>query len=107
MTLEQKQLDKVSQVVTDVINRLAQDDPTWGRFLTKSPAYRYYHHRGNKDQYFWTTDAVQHNGKLRFASGIYRYIKTQKAWKLTKQHYHAKRKDAKVRAYQLWEITQL
>lgn len=100
---EQKTLEKLGQQeVGNIINRLAQDDPTWGRFLARTPAYRYFHKRGSKDCYFWTTQKVRHNGKLQFASGIYKYLKTKNALKLTQEHYHAKRKDAKARAYQFY-----
>lgn len=109
MSLEQKKLDKVAQEVSNIINRLAQDDPTWIRFLTTSPAFRFYYHRGhrnNGDRYFWTTDALQHTGKKRFASGIYKYLKSKRAYKLTNARYHAKRSDAKARALKLWEANQ-
>ena len=99
---DQKTLERLGQEVGNIINRLAQDDPTWGRFLTHTPSYRYYHKRGNKDRYFWTTQTVKYNGKLRFASGIYKHIKTKNALKLTQERYHAKRKDAKARALALY-----
>jgi len=102
---EQKQLQKLGEEVGNIINRLAQDDPSWGRFLIHTPAYRYFHKRGNKDRYFWTTQTVKHNGKLRFASGVYKFLKTKNVLKLTQERYHAKRKDAKARAWQLYEET--
>ncbi len=105
MTLEQKQLDRVANIVANIFNQCLHDDPSLGRFLTYSPAYRYFRRKGSKDQYFYTTDSVQHNGKPHYASGIYRYIKTKKAYKLTQERYHAKRKDAKARALQLWEVS--
>lgn len=95
-------LPNLEQELANTINRLAQDDPTWGRFLTSTPAYRYYYIKGSKDRYFWTTQTVKHNGKPRFASGLYKYLKTKNAWKLTQERYHAKRKDAKARALALY-----
>ena len=88
-----------------VFNKVIRDNPhLFGRFDTQSPAYRYFwHKRRQGDQYFWTTERVNHNGKPRYASGIYRYIKTQKHYKLTNERYHVKRKDAKARARELWE----
>jgi len=96
-------LQELGQEMADTINRLAQDDPAWGRFLTQMPAYRYFHSKGSKDRYFWTTQDVRHNGKLRFGSGVYKYIKTKKVLKLTQERYHARRKDAKARALHLYE----
>ncbi len=72
-------------------------------FAMRTPSYRYFSHKGSKDQYFWTTEAVKHNGKLRFASGIYRYLKSRQRYKLTHEVYQAKRKAAKARALKLWE----
>jgi len=100
---EQRKLEGLGQELANTINRLAQDDPTWGRFLTHTPSYRYYYIKGSKDRYFWTTQTVKHNGNLRFASGVYKYLKTKNALKLTQERYHAKRRDAKARAYQLYE----
>ena len=93
-------LESTQKIFEDIINK----SPALRElFITRSPSYRYFHHKGQKDQYFWTTEAVKHNGKLRFASGIYRYLKTKNAYKLTNETYHAKRKDAKARALKLWE----
>jgi len=93
---------KIVNEAIDIFNRLAQDDPSWGRFLSVSPSYRYFHRRGSKDRYFWTTQTVQHNGKSRYVSGIYKYLKTPNALKLTQRHHHAKRADAKARALELY-----
>jgi hypothetical protein len=99
----------VEQRLTAEVNRifqqLVQDDPSWGRFLTVQPAYRYFPVGGTKDRCFWTTEPVQHNGKSRFASGIYRYLKTRNRFKLTQERYHARRKDAKARALKLANMT--
>lgn len=91
-------LDMVAQETTNIINRLAQDDPTWLRFLRRQPSYRYFHIKGKQNEYFWTTEPISHNGHKRFASGIYKFIKTKNLYRLTHAQYHAKRKDAKARA---------
>jgi hypothetical protein len=89
----------------EFFEQLVKDHPALqSLFTTHSPAYRYFYHKGNKDQYFWTTEVVKHNGKYRYASGIYRYLKTKRQFKLTNETYHAKRKDAKARALKLWEL---
>jgi len=93
-------LEKTRQALENIIN----SDPVLIQlFTSRSPAYRYYHHKGYKHQYFWTTEPVQHNGKKRFVSGIYHFIKSKNLYKLSKEKYHAKKKDAKIRALQLWE----
>jgi len=92
---------KAQKDLAETINRLAQDGPTWNRFLTRMPRYRYFYIKGCKDEFFWTTETVRHNGKPRYVSGIYRYIKTRKTLKLTNERYHAKRQDAKARALKL------
>lgn len=95
--------------VRNIFIELAKDDPSLLNLFTTSPAYRFYYHKGhrnNGNRYFWTTDPVQHNEKPRYVSGIYRYIKTKKSLKLTSEHYHAKRKDAKARALKLWKANQ-
>jgi ABC-type Zn uptake system ZnuABC Zn-binding protein ZnuA len=91
--------------VQKVFQRMVDEHPYLEDFMftTTSPAYRYFSHRGNNDRYFWTTETVRHNGKPRYASGIYRYLKTKNQYKLTHEAYHAKRKDAKARALKLWE----
>jgi len=89
---------KFTQEVGNIINRLAQDDSSWGRFLTRTPAYRYFRIKGSENEYFWTTEPVKHNGHNRFASGIYKFIKSKQQLRLTDEKYHAKRKDAKARA---------
>jgi hypothetical protein len=64
----------------EFFEQLVKDHPALqSLFTTHSPAYRYFYHKGNKDQYFWTTEVVKHNGKYRYASGIYRYLKTKGA----------------------------
>jgi len=91
-----------AQAVQDVetaFNEIVRD--LFPEFCARSPSYRYY--RRGKDRCFWTTESVQHDGKSRYASGIYHYLKTKKAYKLTRESYHAKRKDAKARAHQLYQ----
>lgn len=100
-------LQEAQNIVAQTLVRLAKDDPSWSRFLTVSPALRYYHHKPKptSDWYFWTTESVGKNGKRRYSSGIYKYLKSKKCRKLTNAKYHAKRRDAKARAYQLYSDT--
>lgn len=77
------------------INRIANE-------ILKTPSYRYYKD-SKRNQYFWTTTPLYKNGRKRFASGIYRYLKTKKQWVLRKKVYHAKRYKAKERAWKLYQ----
>ena len=99
---EKAMLEKTRRELENIIN---SDATLRGLFTTRTPSYRYFHHKGSEDQYFWTTESVKHNRKMRFASGVYRCLKTKKAFRLTRAGYHAKRKDAKARALRLWEET--
>jgi len=95
-------LTEASDRDTKEFERIIRSDPTLTVLFTRRmPSYRYF--SVGKDQYFWTTEAVKHGGKPRYASGIYRYLKTKKAFKLVNERYHVKRKDAKARALKLWE----
>ena len=93
---------KFAQEAANIINRLAETDPSWQKLFPRLPAYRYFRIKGSEDECFWTTESVKHNGHRRFASGIYKFIKSRQAWRLTKPKYHAKRKDAKARALTLY-----
>jgi len=94
---------QAAQRVSEIINRLAQSDPTWGKYISRQPRYRYFPARGSRHEYFWTTEPVNHQGRPRYASGIYRFVKSKQHYKLTNAKYHARRRDAKARALQLWE----
>ena len=85
-----------------IIQDLARTDPTWNRFLKRQPNYRYFTVKGSLDQPFWTVEPLNHKGHNRYASGIYKYIKTKKAYRLTNENYHVRRKDAKARALELY-----
>ena len=87
----------IEQAFNDTVRKVFPE------FCTRTPSYRYFYHKGNKDMFFWTTEAITHNGKPRYASGTYRYLKTKKQWRLTGERYHALRKDAKARALQLFK----
>ena len=90
-------------ILGTIIQDLARTDPTWNRFLQRSPNYRYFKIKGSLDRPFWTIEHINHNGHKRFASGIYRFIKSKQLYRLTNEKYHAKRKDAKARALKLWQ----
>lgn len=92
----------IEQELNNIINRVRETDPTFGDcFMRRMPTYRYFYNKGSEDRFFWTVETVKHNGKDKYASGIYRYIKTKRQFKLIKEQYHAKRKDAKARALKL------
>lgn len=100
---EGDEMTESEQILAQMLNRVAQTDPRFNQFFRSSPAYRYYFIKGKLDRYFWTTETVTHNGKPRYASGIYKHIKTKNQLKLANSKYHAKRKDAKERALRLYQ----
>ena len=77
-----------------MLNQLLQ------QYMPRSPHYRYFQD-AKKNMYFWTTEPMQHKGRKRFVSGVYRYYKTKKCWIAKKKVYHAKRYKAKERALRL------
>jgi len=94
------------EAINDDFRRIIENDPTLrAMFTVRLPSYRYY--EIGKDQYFWTTERVKHKGKMRFASGVYKCLnpkdKVRLAFKLTRECYHVKRKDAKARAWKLYQ----
>ena len=90
----------VEEMLADV-NQHMMDVHGYSLFpITRQPNYRYF--PIGKDEYFWTTEPLKHKGKKRFASGVYRYLKTKKQWKLTNERYHVRRRDAKARAYKMY-----
>jgi len=93
---------KMAQETANIINRLAQDDPTWLRFLSRQPRYRYFPVKGSSDRPFWTVETVKVKGKPRYASGVYRFVKSRQVFKLVQPRYHVRRRDAKARALGLW-----
>lgn len=97
---EKAHLDGTRRDLESIIN---SDPVLRSLFTTRTPSYRYFHHKGSQDLYFWTTEPVKHKGRQRYASGIYCYLKTKNVFRLTQSSYHALRKDAKARALKLWE----
>jgi hypothetical protein len=99
MATTEQAIRAVEQAFNDIVRT------QFPEFCTRAPSYRYFHRRGETvgDQFFWTTEAVIRNGRPRYASGIYHYLKTKKQWKLTRERYHAKRQDAKARALELYK----
>ena len=66
-----------------------------GSFMKSSQAsYRYYSDRQPADQYFYTTEKINHKGNPRYVAGIYRYLKSKKQWKLIKKVGFARKKRA-------------
>jgi hypothetical protein len=89
----------------DLFRAIVENDPTLREMFTvRQPAYRYFSVRGCKDMFFWTTEAITHKGKRRYASGIYKYAASRKTYRLTRAKYHAQRKDAKTRASSLYLV---
>jgi hypothetical protein len=62
--------------------------------VTRQARYRYYA-APDKDRFFWTTEKINHKGSPKFVAGIYRYLKSKKAYKLVKEVGFARRGRAK------------
>jgi hypothetical protein len=72
----------------------------WDQVVGTQPNYLYWSDKkGN--QYFHTTEKVNHNGKPRYASGIYRYFKKGNVYKARNLSYHATKWRAVERAYKM------
>ena len=95
--------DLISQEVTKALNEMIMNDPALREIFPSQPNYRYYINKETKDKYFYTTEKMNRNGKPRYVSGIYRYLKSRRMWKPLAQAGHAKRKDADARALRLFE----
>lgn len=92
------------QNATRALNQMINNDPTLrSLFGSNQASYVYYSHKGSKDEYFYTTQRVKRLGALRYVSGVYRYVKTQKMWKPLKQAGHATKRGAIARAKKLWQ----
>ena len=76
------------QKAIEVLNRFYAD------MMGRQVNYRYYGDRQPADQYFYTTEKINHKGSLKYTAGIYRYLKSKKSWKLVKQVGFAKKKKA-------------
>lgn len=83
-------MNTMSDEVNRIFQRLAASDPNLFRSFRR-PNYRYYVRPGSKDQYFYTTEKVNHKGKPRYVAGIYRFLKSRNALKLVKRSGFAKR----------------
>lgn len=74
-------------------------------YSSSQPRWRYFSNkRKSQDMYYWTSEKINHNGKPRYVSGIYKYKKKDQSWTPTKQVGHAKRKDAKARAAKFYNL---
>ena len=91
------------RILTSIVQDIMRTNPEFGKaFMRRQPNYRYFPVKGSHDQPFWTVEPICLRGKKRYASGIYKHIKSRGIMKLTKPRYHLKRKDAKARALKLW-----
>src|SRR3990167_9589876 len=93
-----EKMDDASQRLTRSINQMINNSPElrnlFASITPRQANYRYYHHEGSKDRYFYTTTKINHKGHKRFVVGIYRYLKGKKAFKLVKKSGFAKKQRA-------------
>ncbi len=87
-------INEENEEATRMLNQLIRQS------MPRSPNYRYFQD-AKQNRYFWTTESLEHEGKKRFVSGVYRYFKGKKHWIAKKKIYHAKRNKAKERALRL------
>ena len=98
MRKQEKKMDITTENATKMLNQLL------GQYLPKSASYRFFEDK-KRNKYFWTTERIEHLGKQRFVSGVYRYFKMKKHWIAKKKVFHAKRNKAKARAYKMYQKT--
>lgn len=81
------------------ITKVIQDSPVLSGIFGCSPDYTYWtDNKGNR--WFYTKEKIEHNGKLRYVAGKYRYLKSKKMFKLVSKVGFAKKKFAINWAYE-------
>lgn len=95
---------KTNQDIMNEVAKVINDIPELKQFYS-SPRFRYYTNKKTKDQFFYTVEKINHNGKPRYVAGIYRYLKTRKVYKMTGEVGFAKKKDAMARAYKFYKAS--
>ncbi len=86
-----------------IMQKMFQENPELQALLPQSASYRYYQGK-NKDQYFYTTEKMNHKGNQRYVVGVYRYLKSKKQWKCMKHKVgFAKKKLAMAAAYKWYQ----
>jgi hypothetical protein len=96
---------KANEQCNKMFRHIVESDPTLRALFTVSKPrhyqYRYYTKKGSKDKYFYTVEKVNHDGKARYVSGVYKYISSKKQFKLIQTKGHAHKRDAIKRAQTL------
>ncbi len=95
---ESRAMDALNQAFAKMVG----NDPLWGSLLPQHAGYTYWSNaRG--DMFFYTKEKVNHHGKPRYVSGIYRHLVTYKKWKLLREAGAVTKRRAMNRAYRLWQ----
>lgn len=97
-----EQMNDKHGIDMDKVNRIFQE--AIGDLLPRQPRYRYWQDE-KKNRYCYTIEKMRDHktGKDRYVSYRYRYYKTRNQWVLKDKLYHNKKKDAKARAYRLYQ----
>ncbi len=82
------------QEAMDLLNEL------WAKVVPQQAGYTFWSNPHN-DRFFYTTEKVRHRGKARYLSGVYRYVKSRKGWKLLYEAGNLYKRNAMDRAYKL------
>jgi len=99
----------MSKTVQEILNDVMRDTGLGQAlgYATSQPRYRFYRNsKKSEDMFFWTVEKINHNGKPRYVSGVYKYKKGKKEWIPIRQVGHSKKKAAIARAYKLYQQAQ-
>jgi len=94
-----KEQQELSRNITREFNRIIAEH--FPNMFTRQASYYYYTDGHSKNRYFYTTQKINHKGKMRYVSGVYRYLKGKKQWVPRKLAGSAKKKRAMARADKL------
>lgn len=87
--------------INDIINNSPALREAFEAITPVQPRWRYFGKK-NANRYFWTTERMNHKGKPKFVSGVYKLKKSDGSLTPTRLVGHVKRKDAKTRARKLY-----
>jgi hypothetical protein len=91
------------ETAQQMFERIINSHPDLVRALARrQPSYRFYQDRATQSRYFYTTERIKHGQGMKYVAGIYRYLKTRKAYKLVKRVGFARRWKAKQWANQTY-----
>ncbi len=94
--------DRALSVINQAFAKMVERNPELASLFPQQAGYTYWSNaRG--DMFFYTKEKVNHHGKARYVSGIYRHLVTYKRWKLLREAGSATKRRAMDRAYRLYQ----